>query len=186
MSLRQYSIKLIKGGTIQGTDQANTVTDLPTVEGYTTFGSSSNLWGLSFLYSDINDSNFGVAFSVYSSNFPANISQYLTATNFGFDIPSTATILGIVAEPKWRSTGNGGNPATASVNYVRMTITYSNIYANVASGGTVAGGNAINQLQSSSTSDTKISINFGFSKTSRLSLQRLSDPRIFPYNDYTH
>lgn len=71
--LNDSSIKIVKGGTISGTDQSagaswgNTLADV-------TFGGSSNLWGLSWTVSDINSSNFGVAFSAINTNsFAQNV-----------------------------------------------------------------------------------------------------------------
>lgn len=56
------SVKLVVGGSIVGTDLANS-NQWSTSDVYASFGSSSNLWGLSLSVSDINASNFGVAFS---------------------------------------------------------------------------------------------------------------------------
>ena len=56
------SIKIVKGGTISGTDQSAGATWNASGE-TATFGSSSNLWGLSWTVTDINSSTFGVAVS---------------------------------------------------------------------------------------------------------------------------
>jgi hypothetical protein len=57
-------IKLVKGGTISGTDHADTVTAWPTaVDTYVDHGGPTDLWGLSLTDSDVNASNFGVALS---------------------------------------------------------------------------------------------------------------------------
>lgn len=57
-------IKLVKGGSIVGNNLADTVTKFPTSEATKTYGGSSELWGESWTYSDINSTNFGVAYSV--------------------------------------------------------------------------------------------------------------------------
>jgi len=57
------SVKLIKGGTISGTDKADTTTPWPYTEAYVSYGGSSDLWGLSLTPSDVSASNFGLAFS---------------------------------------------------------------------------------------------------------------------------
>lgn len=61
--IQDESLKLIKGGTAQGNDKAATSTQWPTSLTNATYGSSSDLWGLSWTPSDINAGNFGVAFS---------------------------------------------------------------------------------------------------------------------------
>ncbi len=56
--IRDNSKKLVKGGTIQGSDLSASA-NWPTTEAYESFGGSSSLWGLTFTYTDINASNFG-------------------------------------------------------------------------------------------------------------------------------
>lgn len=57
------SVKLVKGGVISGNDKADTVNPWPSTEAYTTYGSSSDIWGLTLSPADINASNFGVVIS---------------------------------------------------------------------------------------------------------------------------
>ncbi len=60
-SVKDYNIKIVKSdGSIGTTDKADTATNWPTTEAYKTYGSSSDLWGESWTYSDINDVDFGV------------------------------------------------------------------------------------------------------------------------------
>jgi hypothetical protein len=80
------TIKLVKAGTIQGNNNGN-ATVLGTTLAYATFGSVSDLWGLAFGASDINDSTFGVAISCTG--------------------------------------GAGKGSVTGSIDYVRITITYT-------------------------------------------------------------
>lgn len=61
------SIKLVKGGTIGGTDNSAAASWTGSYAS-NTVGSSSDLWGQTWLYSDINDSSFGVAFSSVMSD----------------------------------------------------------------------------------------------------------------------
>lgn len=89
----EFSIKLIKGGVISGNDKSTGAT-IPTTQTSVNYGGASDLWGLTFLFSDINASNFGVAFAAQEPLAPT-ISNYLAATNFGFSIPSNGTITGI-------------------------------------------------------------------------------------------
>lgn len=100
-AVNENSIKIVKGGTIVGTDKANTGTELNTTDTYVSYGGSSDLWGTTWTPSDINASNFGVAVS-YQGMAQGVISHYLKATNFGFSIPDGATIVGIVVEIEGR------------------------------------------------------------------------------------
>lgn len=59
-SITDQSVKIIKGGVISGTEQASAA-QWPTSDAYTTYGSSTDLWGLSWTPADINGSTFGVA-----------------------------------------------------------------------------------------------------------------------------
>lgn len=56
------TIKLVKGGTVVGTNKSAGAT-WPTSDTYATFGSSSDLWGTTLTYADVNASNFGVVMS---------------------------------------------------------------------------------------------------------------------------
>lgn len=87
-SVLDSSVKLVQGGTISGNNNADTTNQWPTTIGYKTYGSSSDLWGLTWAPSDINASNFGVALKTASGG-----------------------------------TSEGGN--TASIDAVRITITYT-------------------------------------------------------------
>ena len=53
-------IKLYKAGTLVGSNKADTGTRWPTTFTFATYGSSSDLWGTTWSYSDINNSGFGV------------------------------------------------------------------------------------------------------------------------------
>lgn len=56
------SIRLVKGGTIVGSDLGAGIA-WPTADTYRTFGGATNLWGESWTDSDINASDFGVVFN---------------------------------------------------------------------------------------------------------------------------
>jgi len=58
----ENSVKIIKGGTISGDDKSTGAT-LPTNDAYVTYGSSTDLWGLTWTAEDINLATFGVGFS---------------------------------------------------------------------------------------------------------------------------
>lgn len=95
--IRDNSIKIVQGGTIGGTDQSAGALWSLTLA-YVSFGSSSNLWGLTWQPADINLSTFGVAMACQFTKGVPRITHYLKATNFGFTIPAGATINGILVE----------------------------------------------------------------------------------------
>lgn len=60
VSITDSSVKLVKGGTIGGTDKA-TGTNWPTSDAYASYGADGDLWGQTLTPVDVNASNFGVA-----------------------------------------------------------------------------------------------------------------------------
>jgi hypothetical protein len=56
-------VKLVKAGTVDGSNKANTSTAWPTTDGTATYGSASDMWGTTWTVSDINNANFGLALS---------------------------------------------------------------------------------------------------------------------------
>jgi hypothetical protein len=131
MALYFGGVRTIKGGTIGGTDLSAT-TPVPGGETTVTFGSSSELWGQSWSYSDINATNFGVGIQFYAL---VGTSDRLNATNFTFSIPSDQVINGIQFDIVIKSTGAGTASAIISVNHVTCTITTSTgvVYTSVGS-----------------------------------------------------
>ena len=92
----EHSIKLYKAGTISGNEKS-TGGALPSIKTYISYGSSSDLWGLTLTAEDINNSGFGVGFSC-TYDLSGSFTYYLKATNFGFSIPTGAAINGILVE----------------------------------------------------------------------------------------
>lgn len=62
------TVKMVKAGTISGTNKA-TATVYPLGDTYEDHGSNSDLWGLTWTDSDINDTNFGVALTIQNNPF---------------------------------------------------------------------------------------------------------------------
>lgn len=60
---RDLAVRIVKGGTIGSTDKSRVLVDWPSpdINTYVVYGSSSDLWGETWTYSDINDSTFGFA-----------------------------------------------------------------------------------------------------------------------------
>ncbi|MBI2600715.1 cadherin-like domain-containing protein [Candidatus Daviesbacteria bacterium] len=91
-SCKDASVKLIKGGTVSGDDKADTLTDYPTTDTYKSYGGRSDLWGLIWTPSDINNANFGVAFASRnqtSQNRTVNVDH--VKVEIAYDRPPVAT-----------------------------------------------------------------------------------------------
>ena len=67
-----YSVKLVKGGTIGGSDLANS-TAWPATDAYASYGGSSSLWGRTWTEADINSSSFGAAIATRVQNGIARV-----------------------------------------------------------------------------------------------------------------
>ena len=63
-NVTDFAVKIVKSdGSIGVANRADIVTLWPTSDAYATYGSASDLWGETWTATDINSSNFGVAFS---------------------------------------------------------------------------------------------------------------------------
>ncbi len=62
--IRDYSVRLVKNGTLVGDNKALTSTNWSTSDTTVSYGGSNNLWGTTWSVGDINDSDFGLALSV--------------------------------------------------------------------------------------------------------------------------
>jgi hypothetical protein len=90
-----FAVKIVKSdGSIGSTNKGGSNL-IPSSDTYITYGGSSDLWSETWSASDINDSDFGVVYSV--SGGEGYYSEYLKATNFDFSIPTGSTIDGIEA-----------------------------------------------------------------------------------------
>jgi hypothetical protein len=121
-------IQLVKNGSPSGTNKS---TGAKWTNATVLFGSASDLWGLAFTPADINSGNFGVevAATLLNDNSTHNefcsanidyisiqvyytplggVSQELQASNFGFNIPGSATIAGILVEIQRAKTAGAG------------------------------------------------------------------------------
>ena len=88
-AVTESSIKLVIGGVVAG-DNKSTGAGFTT--GIKTYGGATDLWGLTPTVAQINASNFGYAISLVGNG---GTSKYLMVTNFGFTIPTGATINGV-------------------------------------------------------------------------------------------
>lgn len=121
-----HRVRIIKNGAIGTTDKATADAWPLGSDIYATYGGSSDLWGETWTPSDVNSANFGVAISAYGTGYTYNYtSYYLLASNFGFNIPSIATINGITAEIQKSYDYTLFPMIFAEVNAVRITVTYT-------------------------------------------------------------
>jgi hypothetical protein len=115
--IRDYRVRIIKGGLIGATDKSNS-NWWGNTDTYTTYGSSSDLWGESWTYSDINNSNFGVAISAYKNSTAGN-AIVASIDHIRITISYTANIIPnspILVSPSNGSSTNDNTP-TLSANY---------------------------------------------------------------------
>lgn len=61
-NVQDGSVKIIKGGTITGTEHRYSL-KWPRTDSIVTYGGSGDLWGTTWTYADINSANFGIAIS---------------------------------------------------------------------------------------------------------------------------
>jgi hypothetical protein len=151
------SVKLIKGGTIQGTDQVifgtlaalASSTDLTFL--YPVTGGGANLWGLTLTPADVNASNFGVAVSLQGETNNTNtiFVDSITLQVFYYFNATTAKFPGTAAD-----VAPGSDTAWASVNNIKATDTSV----------------ATCTLANSATSDYLEATNFGFAVPSNATI----------------
>lgn len=125
------TVRIIKADGSIGSTNKGLNTTLETVDTVRVYGSPTDLWGETLTPADINDPDFGVVLSCRYSNLNGTSdTQYLKATNFGFSIPTTSTIQGIVAsiELKGAKTRPGFSYiSTITVDRMTLTVYYTNI-----------------------------------------------------------
>jgi hypothetical protein len=100
--VRDEQVKLIKGGTIGGTNKADTTTKWPTSDGTASYG--GDLWGQTWTAEDINSATFGIAIS-------ANLTAVTGAT-------TTASIDGVTITVDYTEAAAGGQPMQARATLV--------------------------------------------------------------------
>lgn len=122
-------IRLIKAGTIVGTDLGNNA-DLFTTP--RTYGSSTSLFGQTLTGADVNDPAFGIAIAFgTTAGGGADKTDYIKVSNFGFALPATATIDGIELVIDASEYAAGGGTVGAQVDYIKVRIYYT--YINILS-----------------------------------------------------
>ena len=97
LTIEDEDIKIVKGGTISGTNQSADADWPNPTDNVVTFGSASNLWGVTLKATDVNASTFGFVIACRPISDGTPISHYLQATNFGFTLPSSSKVVGVEA-----------------------------------------------------------------------------------------
>ena len=68
-----YSVRLRKSRGLVGTDKAIVNTEWPTSDAYSSYGGAGDLWGTTWTYNEVNNANFGGAFSAIVQNGTATV-----------------------------------------------------------------------------------------------------------------
>ena len=82
-------VKIVKGGTVSGNNKADTVTAWPGTATYKTYGSSSDLWGVTLTDEDVNASTFGV---VLQADISVNDGTLVTVDNIRLTVYSPEAV----------------------------------------------------------------------------------------------
>jgi hypothetical protein len=75
--IEDNGLRLIKGGTVTGSDRANFGLNWPTTDTYSTYGGSSDLWGTTWTLAEVNAANFGCAFACISYTCGATMTSFV-------------------------------------------------------------------------------------------------------------
>lgn len=115
-------VRLIKGGIITGNNYATAIEWGTSISATATYGSSSDLWSISWTPADINAGNFGVALSATTVNARTAWVDYMQitvtysttdpviyATSSTFTVPPGVTCIKVET---WGGGGKGGNRTT--------------------------------------------------------------------------
>ncbi len=144
--IRDNSIMIVKGGSIAGTNHANTTANWPTTDTSATYGSTTDLWGQTWTPADINASNFGVAVSAigYASSSTSTETAYIDniriTVTYTLGAACTANAATVTLTPASQTiTTNGGS------------VTYSAMITNNDSG---AGCSSVTYTLAASDSNT--------------------------------
>ncbi|UKJ06755.1 gliding motility-associated C-terminal domain-containing protein [Solitalea lacus] len=100
---RDNEVKLVKAGSIVGSNKANLGVDWPSSEEAFTYGGVSDLWGTTWTANDIK-SNFGVVLSVLNAT---QFGQSYTASVDYIQVTVTYTVNGVI---QWYTASSGGLP----------------------------------------------------------------------------
>lgn len=115
---RDNAVRIIKGGIISATDRSSG-TSYPTSDTYATYGSTADLWGESWTYSDINSSSFGIALS--STRYASGGADNVDVDHFRITITYTP------ADTTPPTLATGVNPASLTYDNTATTVDISDV-----------------------------------------------------------
>jgi len=109
-------------GILIGDNKADTSTAWVTADSYITYGDESDKWNATLTPAIVNAIDFGVGVACKVST---SESARVYASNFAFNIPTSAVIRGIKVEVEKRKIYNFRlNLTNANIDHIRMTIFY--------------------------------------------------------------
>lgn len=117
-------VRLLKAGIITGTDIG---ANQDTFTNPRTLGGSTQTFGQTLTPADVNDPNFGIAiaFGQFNGTTHADKTDYIKVTNFGFAVPTGASIDGIEILVGADQYSGGGGTSGLEVNYIQVRIYFS-------------------------------------------------------------
>lgn len=117
---KEDTIRLVVAGTPTGTNKS-TGASLPTTLQFVSYGGAADLWGTTLTPAQVNASTFGMVYAI--TDGAITTSNYLKLTNYGFSIPTTATINGVQVEVD--VINDVSSTLSTEVDAVRITVTYT-------------------------------------------------------------
>lgn len=122
--VKDIAVRLILANGSLGTENKAIATNWDSTLQYVTYGGDGDLWSETLTATDINDSDFGFGLRIGGGVLTT---YYLAVSNFGFNLPAGATVLGVKVEVKRRDDqgAGGGGSTLAYVDHIRMTVCYS-------------------------------------------------------------
>ena len=118
------TLKLIIGGTAAGTNLGTPTSAIP----YTwpvTKGGSSNLWGNTLTPAIVNNYDFGIEFEIGKASDGTSASYIIRATDFGFNIPTDATIDGVELLIDGNHYSGGGGTTGIDLDSLQLRVYYT-------------------------------------------------------------
>ena len=171
------SVKIVKAGSIVGNEKASGTT-WPAAEAYYTYGASNDLWGSTWISSDINSASFGVTISANLGGVSGLPSAQIDHVRITVYYVSTLPIELLYLKAECAIQGNQINWATATqTNNQYFTIERSNNAIDFETIDSIIGAGTNNQTIQYSIIDSK--------PTSSLSYYRLKQTDISGQSTYS-
>ena len=115
-------LKLLVGGSITGENRSDGENFYNSEEEEDfVYGAADDVWGATLTPSSVNSSDFGVVLQVIERDIEIEDSEYLKATNFGFEIPSGAEIDGVEV----MFTAGGSTGEQIRINHIQIKVYYT-------------------------------------------------------------